>query len=74
MEKECPHCSERVVAFVESAGGASCHPCGCGLSEGEYLVLKEAFLADDDRRFDDDDDDDDDEYGFGLGGDWWKEG
>ncbi len=63
--KECPHCGRRVLAFVESVDGAVCHPCGHGLSEGEYLVLKEAFLADAPQL-------DDDEGGFGFGGDWWK--
>jgi len=67
-DRGCPRCGIRVLAFVESADGTTCRPCGHRLSEGEYLALKEAFLAGETRGPDEDDD------GFGFGGDWWEGG
>lgn len=65
-KKLCPQCGVRVSAFQEDKTGPSCLPCGCRLSDDEYLMLMDAFIADDPAA------DDDDDGEFGLGGDWWK--
>jgi len=69
-KKLCPQCGVRVFGFQEDKIGPSCLPCGCRLSDDEYLTLMDVFIADDPAAGLLDDDDDDGE--FGLGGDWWK--